>query len=151
MTDGKPMWRMVRAAAAAAMAVAVLHSQAARAEAMRPEQALAALFAAPATDGAFAPAFLARLPPAQVTQIVAGLRREYGPLGGVEAAADGFTLRFARARIPARISLRRAHRRSLVRRSRGGGRHRQSRCRDQGAAWAHVDTARHRWPRSRDP
>ncbi|GGC77696.1 serine hydrolase [Chelatococcus reniformis] len=106
MSNGSALRRMLRAAAAVAMAVALLFGQAARAEAVRPEQALAALFAAPAADAAaFAPGFLARLPAGQVTQIVAALRREHGSLGGVEAAADGFTLRFARARIPARISL----------------------------------------------
>lgn len=88
------------------LVMSLLPGQPVKAETMTAEKLLTALFTAEAVDAdRFAASFLAHVPAPQITQIIAGLRREQGPLVGVDAAGDGFSLRFARARIPAHISL----------------------------------------------
>jgi beta-lactamase class A len=93
-------------AAFTAILAASVFIQPEKAETVTPRQTLESLFTADRVDtGRFAAGFLAKVPAAQLTQIVAGLKRDFGRLIGVDAAGSGFVLRFERARIPARISL----------------------------------------------
>jgi len=71
-----------------------------------PEKTLEALFKAETVDAAtFGADFLAKVPVAQVTQIISGMKKDYGPLIGVNAAGDAFMLRFEHVEVPARITL----------------------------------------------
>ena len=71
-----------------------------------PERTLESLFEEERVDrDRFAPSFLSEIPAAEVTRIIEGIKRDFGALAGIEATDDGFSLRFARAKVPARIVL----------------------------------------------
>jgi len=100
------MRSQLHTALAAAIVVTFLLVQPVRTETATGKDALEGLFAAETVNrNSFAPDFLAKISAEQVTQIIAGLKRDNGPLLGVDDADGGFVLRFGHARIPARISL----------------------------------------------
>lgn len=73
---------------------------------MTPEATLQALLSeGGSTPDRFDAAFLSAVPFAEVERILAGVRKEHGPLQGIERASNGFRLRFAEASMPAAISL----------------------------------------------
>ena len=78
----------------------------ARSDALDPKKALESLFRDQTIDAdRFAPAFLSKVSIGDVRQIIASIKQGSGALTGIEPSGDGYSLRFERAQVPARIAL----------------------------------------------
>ena len=94
------------AARMAIVAAVLLAVRPAMAETMTGERALQALFAGQAVDmNAFAGEFLTKISASQITQLISGMKKDYGRLIGVQPAGNGFVLRFEHVEVPALITL----------------------------------------------
>lgn len=99
--------RLIRQLAmSSALALAMLANWEARAGTTTPEATLQSLFSGDAlTAGTFDARFLAAVPAAEVERLIAGLRRQHGPLQSIEPDGAGYLLHFIGAVIPSRITL----------------------------------------------
>jgi hypothetical protein len=89
-----------------ALTAALLTLAPAQAQTMPPQATLESLMTPKGLPAdRFSPSFLAQLSVTQVQGVVAGQVAKHGPLQRVDPTGDDFTLRFARANVPASITL----------------------------------------------